>query len=93
MFENPNHNAILLLVIACIVVILLLVVAFVGAYRLFLGASDGTGIGITVYFALWIFLFPVMLIISLVGGGIWLVVYSWASWGGGWDAYWRDFWA
>ena len=92
MFENPNHNAILLLVIACIVVILLLITACIGAYRLFLGATV-RGLGVIVYFALWICFFPVMLIISLVVGGIWLVVYTCASWGGSWDDYWRDFWA
>jgi hypothetical protein len=94
MLENPDHNLLLLLlVIACIVVILLLLVAFVGAYRLLLASTAGNGIGVIVYIVLWIFFFPVMLIISLVLGGIWLVVYSWASWGDGWDGYWRDFWA
>ena len=68
-----DNTTILIVVIAA--VIALLVIALVAASSLFLGAtlllawaSSQGFIGVAVYFALWIFAFPFMLIASIITG-------------------------
>ena len=68
-----DNATILILVIAA--VIALLFIALVAASSLFLGAtlllawaSSQGFIGVSVYFALWIFAFPLMLIASIITG-------------------------
>lgn len=59
---------IVLLILALAIVVLLLKYAFIGAVFLFAWASEQGFIGVAVYFACWIFLFPFMLVASIVTG-------------------------
>jgi hypothetical protein len=81
MFENPADNVFYLIIFGFLVVtviiplaLLLLFSILTGAFRFFLGAQGaGTG-GILVYIALWVFLFPLMLILSALMGAFYLWV-------------------
>ena len=82
MFENPDNLLYLIIFVFLIVTVaiplalLLLFSILTGAYRFFLGAQGaGTG-GVLVYIALWVFLFPLMLILSALMGAF----YLWANW-------------
>ena len=48
---------------------------FIGAVYLFAWAGDQGFIGFAVYFACWVFLFPLMLVVSIIAGA----AISWSS--------------
>ena len=82
MFENPDNLLYLIIFVFLIVTVaiplalLLLFAILTGAFRFLLGAQGaGTG-GVLVYIALWVFLFPLMLILSALMGAF----YLWANW-------------
>lgn len=56
------------LVVAVLVGLWLIFAAFTGAVAILGFASEQGFIGVTVYILLWVFLFPVMLIISIIVG-------------------------
>lgn len=69
-----------ILIVVIVAVIALLFIALVAASSLFLGAtlllawaSSQGFIGVAVYFALWIFAFPLMLIASIITG----LIFGW----------------
>ena len=65
---------ILLGLLALVIGLFLLAFLVVGAIALFAWAAQSGFIGIAVYFACWVFLFPIMLIGSIIWGIIGLVV-------------------
>jgi hypothetical protein len=79
-FENPDNLLYLIIFVFLVVTVaiplalLLLFAILTGAFRFFLGAQGaGTG-GVMVYIALWVFLFPLMLILSALMGAFYLWV-------------------
>ena len=66
-----NHVIILLIVgaaIALVVAFWLICIAFVGAVALFVAAAEQGFVGVAIYIACWVFLFPAMLILCVVIG-------------------------
>jgi hypothetical protein len=57
-------------IVALIIAICFIILLFIGAVGLFAWASEQGFVGLAVYFALWIFLSPVMIIGSIVFGAI-----------------------
>lgn len=63
------------MIIALVIAIFLIRYLFVGAVFLFAWAGEQGFIGVAVYFACWIFLFPFMLTASVITGAF----ISWSS--------------
>lgn len=59
-----------LLVLICLVAFLLCLATFYGAIALLRPASEQGFLGFAAYVAMWVFLFPVMLIICIFVGGL-----------------------